>query len=350
MSQRVLATDAAKQAAQRMGTIIQDALDHQLPQVLQDGRTLSDPAMWDGPDAVRFRSSTWPGHLADLDRTLRMLSGLDDQVKRVIDDIMRAGLEGPGAGPDHGPESESTNPVEQGKKYLDYLLSSFDMGTMPYAVKSGMGLYQALQAYEREMPAADTELAQRWSEINKLALQFDRGELSLAEVQQRADGLLNAYRSAQTFIKQPVLDAAKSFGEHGLPEGGLQAADKALGPIAIAADAYTFVHPDKGALGGPNVERWMAAANAGGIALTLAPSAAALVGIDAVAAPIPVVGEVVVAGTALYLAGDLIYQNREAIGHFLDTAGHDIARVGGDVAKDAWGGIKSGWHAFTSIF
>ncbi|MBO0687630.1 MAG: hypothetical protein J2P45_31160, partial [Candidatus Dormibacteraeota bacterium] len=137
----------------------------------------------------------------------------------------------------------------------------------------------------------------------------------------------------------------------GLEEGSkLAKIDKFLGPLNLVGDAWTVAHPSPDALGGPNVERWAAVADGVGTAATLAPAALTLVGADVALGPIPVVGEVALAGTALYFAGDLIYQNREAIGHFFDSAGSDVAHVSEDVASSAWKGVKSGWHAFTSIF
>jgi hypothetical protein len=60
---------------------------------------------------------------------------------------------------------------------------------------------------------------------------------------------------------------------------------------------------------------------------------------------VPVAGEVVLAGTALYFAGDLIYENREAIGHALSWTGHETVHVAGDVAGGLASGASHAWHS-----
>jgi len=60
---------------------------------------------------------------------------------------------------------------------------------------------------------------------------------------------------------------------------------------------------------------------------------------------VPVAGEVVLAGTALYFAGDLIYENREAIGHALSWTGHETVHVAGDVVGGLASGASHAWHS-----
>ena len=60
MGQRVLATPEAVQAIQKMQQIIAGELTGQVRQLDTQGRTLSDPNVWDGPKANDFRSQLWP--------------------------------------------------------------------------------------------------------------------------------------------------------------------------------------------------------------------------------------------------------------------------------------------------
>ena len=57
---RVLSTEQAKSAIQQMQAIINGGFTDQITQLDSQGRTLSDPNVWDGPLAEKFRGSSWP--------------------------------------------------------------------------------------------------------------------------------------------------------------------------------------------------------------------------------------------------------------------------------------------------
>jgi hypothetical protein len=95
LGQRVLATDSAKQAAERIGALITGSLAPQVKQVLQAGQALANPRVWDGPQAALFRTSQWPRWTSGLDAALQALGRLDGQARQVIADIERAGSQGP---------------------------------------------------------------------------------------------------------------------------------------------------------------------------------------------------------------------------------------------------------------
>jgi hypothetical protein len=60
MSGRVLSSEQAKSAIQQIQGIINGGLTDQIAQLDSQGKTLSDPNVWDGPLAEKFRNSTWP--------------------------------------------------------------------------------------------------------------------------------------------------------------------------------------------------------------------------------------------------------------------------------------------------
>ena len=88
---RVLATEQAKQAIQQMQSIINGGFTDQISQLDAQGRTLSDPNVWDGPLAERFRGSTWPETRAALDKAKTELEELRNQLQRISADIFSAG-------------------------------------------------------------------------------------------------------------------------------------------------------------------------------------------------------------------------------------------------------------------
>jgi uncharacterized protein YukE len=90
MSARVLATPEAVQAAQRLQSILSGTLTNDLKQLQQLGTTLTNPADWDGPDAVKFRSQ-WPNESRALQQAITNLETLQKQVQQILQAILKAG-------------------------------------------------------------------------------------------------------------------------------------------------------------------------------------------------------------------------------------------------------------------
>ncbi len=91
MSQRVLSTEAARSAIQRMQAILSGELEAQVTQLKRQGDILADPNVWDGPYASQFRGSIWAETSHALDRTVKALDDLRTAVQRVNENIMSAG-------------------------------------------------------------------------------------------------------------------------------------------------------------------------------------------------------------------------------------------------------------------
>jgi hypothetical protein len=91
MSQRVLATRNAAQAATRMRALLQGDVQRQMRQLATDGDALSQPTVWDGPRATTFRTSTWPPARTSLQAALAALDHLAAQAVKAIADIEAAG-------------------------------------------------------------------------------------------------------------------------------------------------------------------------------------------------------------------------------------------------------------------
>ena len=88
---RVLSTDEAKSAIQQIQSIVNGGLADQISRLDAQGRTLSDPNVWDGPLASQFRSSTWPETKSALEKAKQELEELRTQLNAISQNIFSAG-------------------------------------------------------------------------------------------------------------------------------------------------------------------------------------------------------------------------------------------------------------------
>lgn len=88
---RVLSTEQAKTAIQQLQAIINGGFTDQITQMDSQGKTLSDPNVWDGPLAEKFRGTTWPETRAALDKAKTELESLRTQLQSISTNIFSAG-------------------------------------------------------------------------------------------------------------------------------------------------------------------------------------------------------------------------------------------------------------------
>jgi len=88
---RVLSTEEAKSSIRQMQSIISGGLTDQITQLDSQGKTLSDPNVWDGPLAERFRSSIWPETNSSLLQAKQRLEELRGQLDQIATNIFTAG-------------------------------------------------------------------------------------------------------------------------------------------------------------------------------------------------------------------------------------------------------------------
>lgn len=88
---RVLSTEEAKAAIGRLQSIIGGGFAEQISALDAQGRTLSDPNVWDGPLAQSFRNTTWPQTKTALDRARQELEELRGQLEKISVNIFTAG-------------------------------------------------------------------------------------------------------------------------------------------------------------------------------------------------------------------------------------------------------------------
>lgn len=91
MAGRVLSTEQAKTSIQQVQSIVNGGLTDQIAQVDAQGKTLSNPDVWDGTLARQFRDHSWPETKAALDKTKQELDQLRDQLQKIARNIMTAG-------------------------------------------------------------------------------------------------------------------------------------------------------------------------------------------------------------------------------------------------------------------
>ena len=91
MSDRVLSSQAAKDAITALQNIINGGLQNEINNLNQQGNQLKDPNNWDGPLAERFRNDTWPGVENTLRNLTQELTDLREQLNQISTDIFQAG-------------------------------------------------------------------------------------------------------------------------------------------------------------------------------------------------------------------------------------------------------------------
>ena len=91
MSDRVLSSQAAKDAIQKIQSIITGGLTQQINALNNEGQQLSDPNNWDGPLASTFRNETWRHTHQSLQKASQDLTELNKQLQKIANDIFQAG-------------------------------------------------------------------------------------------------------------------------------------------------------------------------------------------------------------------------------------------------------------------
>ena len=232
--------------------------------------------------------------------------------------------------------------AEFNDKYLGLPISAFAIGTTPPA---GWALYQ-LAANQRAVTAVQRSLAASFSEIMGPTMQaFDRGEVgwdavnpALARYRAVADAEAALGPGAQS---AEALDAARAGGlsETGLV-GGL---GKLFAGLGVVSDVMTIKDPGVENRAEGNSLRVTAGVNIAATGAVFGGGAAAgLIGLNAAADWIPVVGEVVMVATGLILAGDYAYHHWDQISHFVaDTVPNAV----GDAAESVGDGLGSAANA-----
>jgi uncharacterized protein YukE len=93
-AQRVVGSDAAREAAREMRRILEGSLSANMQALVVQGRTLSNPTAWDGAAALTFRQQQWPPVERSVLRLQQALPAMHANVSSVLETIIRAGTAG----------------------------------------------------------------------------------------------------------------------------------------------------------------------------------------------------------------------------------------------------------------
>jgi hypothetical protein len=91
MADRVLSTEQAKSSIRQMQSIINGGLSEQITALDTQGKSLSDPNVWDGPLADQFRGDQWPGMKNALETLKQQLDDMRGRLDKISTDIFTAG-------------------------------------------------------------------------------------------------------------------------------------------------------------------------------------------------------------------------------------------------------------------
>jgi hypothetical protein len=92
--QRVVGTDRARQAALEMRQLLEGSMSANLQALVTQGRTLTNPRIWDGPQAATFRQAQWPAMERSLVTLQARLPAMQRNASSVVNDIIHSGTAG----------------------------------------------------------------------------------------------------------------------------------------------------------------------------------------------------------------------------------------------------------------
>lgn len=219
---------------------------------------------------------------------------------------------------------EKTEPV---RAFIEKLHAPWDAAggdvLLSRLIEKGESVTQAVADWTKEMPK---QIDSWWSEVSSLAHDADSGLASWDDVASAAKAFGTKVDAATAFTEQWAQDTkwvgtATAVGD---------VASKVLGATAIVGDVATIIDPpDKGVMG--NVDRGVAGVNAALVAANLATD------------EIPVVGEVTMIGTGVYLGGDYLYHHWPWFHDTCNTVGHAVASTASTVGHAVGSAAKAVW-------
>ena len=146
-------------------------------------------------------------------------------------------------------------------------------------------------------------------------------------------------------------DAAEAFGQDFVHDtsllGRLSTAGRiGGGGIALFGDGLTIASPPQAGVMG-NVDRGVAAVNAGIVGADTVGAVGTLAGIDAISFSVPPVGVAVAVGTGLYLSGAYAYEHWA---WFRDDLANPVGHAFADMGKGLAHGVSGLGHDIASLF
>jgi hypothetical protein len=266
-----------------------------------------------------------PGALVladDLKAASTTVGGIHGQAQELQQRYLAAASKTAAGVDQHSGLWESTEPV---RKVLEAVLAPLDIVAADHWVS-------ALKEVAEVPWEWLAQVGEKTEDVEKLKLagQSRVEELiEAAKFTETAGGKIDAWWA---FAPKWLATAAGAIAE-------IRGLSYTLSGLGLVADAGTIITPqNKGALGWG--DRGVALVNGG------------LITADLVLGGLPVVGEVALAATGLYLAGDFLYQHWTPFHDVANDVGHATVKavdVVGHAADATWQGLDSDWHAVTSV-
>ena len=264
------------------------------------------------------QASLPPGSLvltADVQSASASVNGIQKQAQELHQRYLAAASKTAADVDQHSGLWEGTEPV---RKVLETVLAPLDIVLADHWVSA-----------LKEVAGVPSEWVEEAVEpLDKASALLKQGKSAVEELieagykLEKVGGRLDAW---ETWSPGWVKTAAGSLAE-------IKGLSYALGGLGLIADAGTLVSPqNQGTLG--NADRVVAGLN--GLLITG----------DMVLGGLPVVGEVALAATGIYLAGDFLYQHWTPFHDVANDVGHATVRAADDVGHVA----DSAWHKVTSF-
>jgi hypothetical protein len=252
---------------------------------------------------------------ADVQSASASVNGIQKQAQELHQRYLAAASKTAADVDQHSGLWEGTEPV---RKVLETVLAPLDIVLADHWVSA-----------LKEVAGVPSEWVEEAVEpLDKASALLKQGKSAVEELieagykLEKVGGRLDAW---ETWSPGWVKTAAGSLAE-------IKGLSYALGGLGLIADAGTLVSPqNQGTLG--NADRVVAGFN--GLLITG----------DMVLGGLPVVGEVALAATGIYLAGDFLYQHWTPFHDVANDVGHATVRAADDVGHVA----DSAWHKVTSF-
>jgi hypothetical protein len=264
------------------------------------------------------QASLPPGSIvltADVQSASATVNGIQKQAQELHQRYLAAASKTAADVDEHSGLWEGTEPV---RKVLETVLAPLDIVLADHWV-----------SVLKEVAGVPSELVkgvgEKVEEIGKLKSAGKPITEQLIEAANFTESTGEKYDAWYAFAPDWLKTAAGSIAE-------IRGLSYTLSGLGLVADAGTIISPqNQGALGW--ADRSVAVTNAG------------LITADMVLGPLPVVGEVALAATGMYLAGDFLYQHCTPFRDVANDVGHATVRAVDDVGHAA----DSAWHKVTSV-
>lgn len=230
-----------------------------------------------------------------------------------------------------GPDGPVRKWIETIHSPWDLLIGDAAVARALARVEEGEGIVKTAKEFQAGLAGLLQTNAQKMNEVL---------DLTNADAKTQADEILRLLTDTEKMAEwnKGMMEAGEALTKGGAIWKGVGASSDLL---SLVGDYYTIKSPeDGGAMA--TVDRSVAGVNAG---LSVADLAALAIP----AFEVPVVGQVALVATGVYLGGDFLYHHWTPFRNVCNDVGHATVAGVKDVASAATSGAKDLWHGITSL-